>query len=259
MCLILFAYRHHPRYRLVLAANRDEFLDRPSEQLGFHFPGEKILAGKDRRGGGSWLGMNGEGRMAALTNYRDPSRVRTDAPSRGRIVLRCLRSELPPEEFLGEIDRKADRYNGYNLLVSDRRELWYYSNVTGEKLQLRSGVYALSNHLLNTPWPKTTLGKTLFTEALAKDRLDPQELFSLLENRDWPEESLLPQTGVGREWERILAPVFIHSPTYGTRSSCVLLLGHDGSVYFGEQSFQHDGGGVQKAEKTEFSLQLPAD
>lgn len=256
MCLILFAYQHHPQYRLILAANRDEFLDRPSEQLGFHFPGEKILAGRDRRGGGSWLGINAEGRMAALTNFRDPSRVRTDAPSRGRIVLRYLRSELPPEGFLEELDLKSDRYNGYNLLISDRKEFWYYSNITGEKLQLGGGVYTLSNHLLNTPWPKTTLGKTLFSEAVSRERVEPKSLFTLLENRDWPDEALLPETGVGKEWERILAPIFIHSPTYGTRSSCVIMAGHDGSVYFGEQSFQHDGGGVQKAEKTEFSLQL---
>lgn len=256
MCLLLFAYQHHPQYQLILAANRDEFLDRPAKQLGFHFPGERILAGKDQRGGGSWLGMNADGRMAALTNYRDPSRVRTDAPSRGRIVLRYLRSELSPESFLDELDKKSDRYNGYNLLISDRSEFWYYSNITGEKLHLRGGVYALSNHLLNTPWPKTTLGKTLFAEAVNREQVDPKALFAVLENRDWPDEALLPETGVGKEWERILAPIFIHSPIYGTRSSCVVMVGNDGSVYFAEQSFQHDGGGVQKTEKMEFSLQL---
>ena len=153
MCLITFAYNHHPGYRLVLAANRDEFLDRPTAPLGYHYPGETILAGRDLRSGGTWLGMDGGGRLAAITNYRDPSRVVNPAPSRGEIILDYLRSGLMAEAFLEKFSARASRYSGFNLLLADCDNLVHYSNVSDRSTRLTSGVYGLSNHLLDTPWP----------------------------------------------------------------------------------------------------------
>ena len=237
MCLILFAYNVHPSYRLVLAANRDEFYERPSSSANFWEDAPRVLAGRDLKGGGTWLGVTKKGRFAAITNYRDPASWKNDAPSRGGLVSAYLCGHQSIGNYLDKISRQAQLYNGYNLILGDRCELFAYSN-RGEKQKLKSGIYGLSNHLLNTPWPKVSRGKKLLMAALDKKGAELEEaLFDLLTDRKIPADDKLPDTGVGLEWERILSTIFIESPVYGTRSSTILLIGKNGRVKFVEKIY----------------------
>jgi len=259
MCLIALAYNHHPGYHLVLAANRDEFLDRPTAPLGYNFTGEAILAGRDLRGGGTWLALASDGRFGAITNYRDPTRLRPAAPSRGEIIPDYLRSGLDAGAFLEAFTAGAKRYNGFNLLLGDRRNLFHYSNISDRRTLLESGVYGLSNHLLNTPWPKVERARKGLTELLATGgEPDPEGIFSLLADRQRPVDGLLPDTGVGLEWERLLGTVFIHSPNYGTRSSSLLAIRDDGQARFLERSYRHDQG-VRRDGDRSFQLTLSGE
>lgn len=226
MCLILWSWQQHPECPLVLAANRDEFYDRPTAPADFWPEAPQVLAGRDLVGGGSWLGVTGTGRWAAITNFRDPSEPPHGGPSRGWLVRDYLLGATEPEPYLREVESRAAAYAGFNLLVGNRRELWYFGNRQGVIRSLSPGLYGLSNGLLDTPWPKVTLGKRALAEALAAPAgPDPEGLFSLLADRSRPPDHHLPATGVSREWERILSSRFIVSPSYGTRSSTVLFLG----------------------------------
>lgn len=252
MCLILFAYKSHPEYRLILAANRDEFLRRPTAPLGFHFPGEQILCGRDLQAGGTWLAVAEDGRIGGITNYRDPARNKIDTPSRGEIVLDYLRSGKSAKDFLTELRSNSDIYNGFNLILIDQHSCWYSSNTGEDDKALMPGVYGLSNRFLDTPWPKIVRGKELLEKAL-EDGVDSGAILRLLGDDFQPPSEELPDTGVGTAWERILAPIHIHSPTYGTRSSAVILIGYDGSVQFIEQTWEH-GEGVEAGERKDIML-----
>ena len=159
MCLILFAYEQHPEYRLVFAANRDEVYDRPTCSLAFWRDHPTILAGRDLQGHGTWLGITRTGRLAAVTNYRDPGRQKETAVSRGLLVRDFLLDTRSPEQYLNRISRIKDRYNGFNLLLGDRTELYYYSNRGDGMRRISAGLYGISNRLLDTPWPKVQKGK----------------------------------------------------------------------------------------------------
>ncbi len=237
MCLILFAYNMHPSYRLILAANRDEFYDRPSMPADFWKSHPQVLAGVDLKEKGTWLGVAKEGKFAAVTNYRDPASWKAEAPSRGKLVSRYLTGWADPEKYLKNISKKADTYNGFNVLLGDANDLFVYSN-RGELQKLSAGIYGLSNHLLDTPWPKVKTGKKRLKAALTKrgDALE-EALFALLADRHIPPDSQLPDTGVNLEWERILSPMFITSPVYGTRSSTILLIGNNGRIKFVEKVY----------------------
>lgn len=237
MCLILFAYNAHPSYRLILAANRDEFYDRPSREADFWTEDPRVLAGLDLQGKGTWLGVTKTGKFAAVTNYRDPLSSKASAPSRGKLVSDYLTGALDPEPYLKNVMARSQDYNGFNLLLGDPDSLWVYSN-RGVAKRLRPGVYGLSNHLLNTPWPKVERGKRLLKKALDKkgDQLE-DALFDVLADRRMPSDDQLPDTGVAKEWERILSPLFITSPFYGTRSSTVLLLAKNRRIRFTERVF----------------------
>jgi uncharacterized protein with NRDE domain len=238
MCLILFAYKIHPDYKLVLAANRDEVYDRPTRPLGFWQDREYILAGRDLKGGGTWLGVTRSGRLAAITNYRDPASLKDNAPSRGLLLTAFLSSAMPAGEYLNEIRSDGHLFNGFNLLVGDADGLYYYSNRGNGLVTLPPGLYGLSNHLLDTAWPKVERGKQKLETLLREERaIKPESLFQLLLDRAVPLPKHLPDTGVGRRWEKILAPLFIVSRTYGTRSSSVLLMSHSGRILFGERTF----------------------
>jgi uncharacterized protein with NRDE domain len=238
MCLVLFAYNYVPGYRLVLAANRDEFNNRPTAPLGYLPGGEQVLAGQDLRGGGTWLGLGRTGKLAALTNYRDPGRLNPSAPTRGGIVKKYLESDMSAQSFLQEFAAEADRYSGFNLLLADDRELYHFSSVTGKSVKLAPGVYGLANHLLDTPWPKVVRGKQLFAAILnSRSGVDSERLLKMLEDRDYPPAELLPDTGVGPVWERMLSPMFILGQKYGTRSSAVITMRDDGETIFIERTF----------------------
>jgi uncharacterized protein with NRDE domain len=251
MCLILTAWQSHPDYALVVAANRDEFYDRPADALSWWDDAPNILAGRDRAivhgASGTWLGLSRHGHFAALTNYRAPSEKRTDARSRGELVRSFLLEEQSPEAHLHALGPRQGAYNGFNLLASDLQHLWWYSNrnAHGQPQRLEPGVYGLSNALLDTPWPKVRSRVAAFAETLAADtgrRGASHEpyLALLADPRKAPEESL-PQTGVSLEWERVLSSAFIQSPRYGTRASTVLRVRHDGSFEMVERSFDASG------------------
>jgi len=242
MCLILFAYRAHPEYRLVLAANRDEFHDRPSAPAGFWSDAPNVLAGRDLRSGGSWLGITRTGRFAAVTNYRDPRELlapRSDAPSRGELVSSFLRGSDSPVAYLAALAGRAGAYHGFNLLVGDRESLYWFSNRAGAApRRLQPGIYGLSNHLLDTPWPKVVRGREALRDALAAAApLDEEPLFRLLADRAAAADQELPDTGVGIERERLLSAPFIASAEYGTRASTVLLVRSDGGAHLVERTF----------------------
>jgi len=237
MCLIAFAYNVHPSYRLILAANRDEFYERPSAPADFWKDQPQVLSGRDLKEGGTWLGITQKGKFAAITNYRDPASWKNDAPSRGKLVSRYISGSQDADNYLKKISSKVDRYNGFNLLLGDDNDLFVFSN-RGEKQKLKSGIYGLSNHLLNTPWPKVARSRKMLKAALGKKGANLEEaLFALLANRNIPPDSKLPSTGIGLEWERVLSSIFITSPVYGTRSSTILLIGKNRRVRFVEKVF----------------------
>jgi uncharacterized protein with NRDE domain len=241
MCLILFAQRVHPEYPLVLAANRDESYTRPTAPAGFWTDFPRIYAGRDLRQGGTWLGITREGRFAAVTNYRGSAGA-DSMRSRGELVRDYLIGEQGPADYLDCVSRTADAYNGFNLLFGQPAELHFLSNRSTQSGMIEPGVHGLSNHLLDTSWPKVEQGKRRLTELLnsrAQDLIDG--LFELLAERTLAADGDLPETGVGLARERVLSPAFIISPGYGTRSSTVVLVDNQQQVTFIEQRFVEGG------------------
>jgi uncharacterized protein with NRDE domain len=238
MCLIFVAIDAHPQYRIAIAANRDEFYDRPTVPASFWIDAPELLAGRDLRAGGTWLGITRTGRIAALTNYRDPKAIQPEAPSRGKIVANFLLSQEAPAQYMERLSRDAHKYNGFTFLAGQNEQFYWYSNRGSEIRTLSSGIHGLSNHLLDTPWPKVEKGKKGLGRILAQENISAEDLFQLLQDRTVARDEHLPYTGVGLEWERTLSPIFISSPTYGTRSSTVILLDHSGRTAFIERSFE---------------------
>ncbi|MBU1172667.1 MAG: NRDE family protein [Proteobacteria bacterium] len=238
MCLILFSYMNHPDYRLIIAANRDEFYNRPTQPLDFWTDLPDILGGRDGQSLGTWLGINRNGKFAAITNFRAPSMVKAQAPSRGLLVSDYLQGDTGPLDYLETIRKKGLNYNGFNLLAGDSHGLYYYSNMGQHVTSIKSGTYGLSNAFLGTPWPKVEKGKREFAKIVSSGRDIPTEpLFDLLKDSRCPRDEDLPETGVGIEWERLLAPMFINSETYGTRSSALVLVDSFNRVTFMERTY----------------------
>lgn len=257
MCLIFVALRVHPSYPLVIAANRDEYYDRRTAPAAFWPEAPDLLAGRDLRAGGTWIGVTRTGRIAALTNYRDPESNRPDAPSRGAIVTSFLLSREEPLRWLQRFLPDVHRYNGFSFLAGQNDDLYYFCSRGEEIVKLTPGIHGLSNHFLNTPWPKVQKGKSELIRILSHDTLQAEDLFRLLSDRTIPPDESLPDTGVGLEWERILSPLFISSPTYGTRSSTVIMRDRSGNVTFVERSF--DRGSEPVTVSHQFALQTPED
>lgn len=240
MCLIIFALDAHPLYKLVLVANRDEFYHRPSLPAHFWEEDRNILAGKDLEKGGTWLGITKKGKFAAITNYRDPKNIRKDAPSRGELTAEYLRNNLNPLKTMFQVQHKAQQYNGFNLLLGDAEDLFYYSNYAKSIQKVGQGIHGLSNHLLNTYWHKVGLGKEKLENYLKNNAtLEVEELLELLEDETQPEdEKHIQQTGLPIEYEKMLSPMFIRSSDYGTCSSSVLLWDRDNKITFAEKFFK---------------------
>jgi uncharacterized protein with NRDE domain len=242
MCLILLSFKQHSRYPFILAANRDEFYDRPSAPVAFWDDAPNILAGRDIKAGGTWLGITRKCRIAAVTNYRDPASIKDGAPSRGWLVRDYLCGTEEPATYLESVALRADRYNAFNLIAGDASSLYYFSNrdfLNRERImELTPGLYGLSNHLLDTSWTKVERGKSALSSLLAgKENPEPEEIFSILSDQWRPDDDRLPDTGVGLEWERILSAMFIVSPVYGTRSSTVLMIDQRNRVILAERSY----------------------
>jgi len=252
MCLILFAHGAHADYPLVIAANRDEYYRRPTAKAAFWQDHPHILAGRDLECMGTWLGVTRRGRFAALTNFRDPGERKTDAPSRGQLVSGFLVAEREPREYLEEVATLAPRYNGFSLLAGDIDGVFFFSSRTGSVQPVPPGIHGLSNHLLDTPWPKVAQGKQRLQAALT---LEPsaEALLQLLHDREPAAQSELPDTGIGAEMERVLSSALIVSPQYGTRASTAVLFGRDGDVDFSERTILR-GGGIGATVSLRFSV-----
>ena len=237
MCLINFQYKNHPVYKLVVAANRDEFYGRPAREAHFWEDHPEILAGRDLSQMGTWLGVTKSGRFAALTNFRDPSLPEPGKTSRGALVREFLASEMTPENYLKALDPAA--FTGFNVLLGDTQDLFYYNNLQQEIVEISPGIHGLSNHFLNTPWPKVVKGKAGLQNYLdANLEAEPDDLFEILRDAEPAPDSHLPETGVGWELERILSPLFIKTPDYGTRSATVLMVDYDNNVTFAERVYE---------------------
>lgn len=257
MCLILLSYDTHPQYRIVLAANRDEYYSRPTAPLAFHDNSPEILGGRDLKHHGMWLGITRSGRVAAITNYRDSGLSIPDAPSRGFLVRDFLTGNESPKDYLKHIKSLGNRFNGFNLLVGDTTGLYYYSNRGNDIQELKPGIYGVSNHLIDTPWPKITKGKSDLRNLLnGKGRINPEDIFQILRDGSCPPDRMLPDTGVGLGWERILSPLFITSEFYGTRSSSIIFIERGGEITFMERTFIPDSGvsGEEKTRKFSFRV-----
>jgi uncharacterized protein with NRDE domain len=240
MCVIYFAFDQHSDHPLILLANRDEFYDRPSQAARFWDDLPHIYGGRDLVGGGTWLGVTKEGRFAAVTNYRDPS-APIGTLSRGNLVADFLRSNSSTERYLETVKVASNEYSGFNLIAGelsrDRRELFYYSNRGNDVQKLDPGIYGLSNHLLDTPWPKVAEGKARFANLLSDGELSRPKLFEILANESLADDKDLPSTGVPYETEKAISAVFIKTPGYGTRCSTVLTFDNDLDWNFEEQVF----------------------
>jgi uncharacterized protein with NRDE domain len=240
MCLILLAWRVHPRFPCVLAANRDEFHDRASAAAEW-WPGEAgILAGRDLHAGGTWLGVTRRGQFAALTNFRDGGARRSDAPSRGTLVSELLESARSVTETLRYLQDVGPQYNPFNILFSDGERLGIYESARGEGRELGPGVFGLSNHLLDTPWPKVQNAKTALTAALA-DPHDADAILHLLRDDRRASDADLPQTGATLEWERLLSSAFVRAQDYGTRCSTLFRVDERCGAVFYEWSWDRMG------------------
>ncbi len=236
MCLIVLAWEASPTTRLVVAANRDEFFARRAAPAAWWADAPDVLAGRDLEAGGTWLGVTRKGRFAALTNFRDALAPKKDgAPSRGALAADFLRGDVAAADYVAAIQLGADRYHGFNLLVSDSEELWSFSNVEGDPVRLGSGLRGLSNHLLETPWPKVTAARSRLEAALRASRGGEdleRRLLHLLADRTTAPDGALPATGLLLDRERALSAAFVQLPGYGTRASTALVVGTDGRARF---------------------------
>jgi uncharacterized protein with NRDE domain len=236
MCLLLIANKVHPKYKLIIAANRDEEFSRPADKASFWNDYPNVLGGRDLKEGGTWLGISKEGRFAAVTNFRDLSK-KESAPSRGLLTKNFLISDLSPVEYFEQIQKSAGDYNGFNLVFGILNDVYFFSNMNGGIVKLDKGVYGLSNCLLDTPWPKVEKGKDILRKILNIEPLRSESIFSLLADKKPAEDNLLPDTGVGLELERILSPIFVKTEGYGTRCSTLVLLNNHNEVNFIEKTY----------------------
>jgi uncharacterized protein with NRDE domain len=239
MCLILVAWRTDARFPCVIAANRDELHSRPTVAAQW-WPQPPILAGKDLMAGGTWLGITRTGRFAALTNYRDPEQRRVATPSRGALVTSILESNDTVQQTLDYLREVSGAYNGFNLIFSDAERLAVFESFVGAGRELGPGLYGLSNHLLDTPWPKVRAGKSRLSAALSGLENTDAALTLLRDEAVAPDDEL-PRTGVSLEWERLLSSAFIRSPDYGTRCSTLVRIDRRRRAWFDEWTWDARG------------------
>ena len=256
MCLLIAAHRACPGYRLIVAANRDEFHGRATAAANHWTDQPTILAGRDLEGGGTWLGFNVAGRFATVTNVRSANGVRQGPRSRGLIVSDFLLAEHNATTHTERLMPAARDYDGFNLLAWDGAALSWLSNQASAPRDLAPGIYTLSNALLDTPWPKTERLRRAFMQVMDKDtpNLAPA-LLAVLRDTAQADAAHLPDTGIGAERERWLSSIFIEGETYGTRCSSVLTITDAGQVNFHERRYDAD---AQVSGDSHFTFVLPA-
>ncbi len=237
MCLIFLSFNHHKKYRLIVAANRDEFYKRQTAPAHFWDDFPHILGGRDLEAGGTWMGITRQGKIAMVTNYRDLRNLKPVAPSRGLLVADYLVNGNQPLAFVQQVNNRAADYNGFNLIAGYTHQLVYYSNYRPGPQVLHPGIYGLSNHLLNTPWPKVERGKKIFEEILSTS-FNHTDLLEFLRNEERAPDDQLPDTGIGLERERALSSMFIRTPDYGSRCSTIITVDYEDRVVFTERTYR---------------------
>lgn len=238
MCLVAFSWKQDSQFPLVISANRDEFFDRPTSAL--HLWEEGFYAGKDLKSGGTWMGFNPNGRWSLLTNYRDFKNIGNGQISRGKLVQNFLEDTISPKEYLSEVQKDKSLYEGFNLLVSDGEELWYYSNYGRDIQEIEPGIHGLSNGLINAEWPKIDLAKSQIRQVMEKEPLEEDLLQILKSTQTYPLE-MLPDTGAPKELEKALSAQLIRSNgNYGTVSATAVLLNKNQELSIKERRFEWD-------------------
>jgi len=256
MCLVAFGWKAHPDYSLIVGANRDEWHDRPALPAAWWGDHPQILAGRDLKAGGTWMGITRSGRFAAVFNFRAPTDKRSTARSRGGLVTAFLLSRESPGDFLSSISERAHEYSGFNLVVADASSMAYFGSRAGEIKLLEPGVYALSNHTLNEPWPKVISAKSALEAALQARMTETARqmaIYEFLSNQAIAPDEMLPETGVGPEWERVLSSALIATPEYGTRASTIVSIAYNSTVAFAEHTRDADG---TVSHVAEFSFEI---
>jgi uncharacterized protein with NRDE domain len=244
MCLIFISINNHPTYKLIIAANRDEFYNRKTAAADFWSDHPHILGGRDLEARGTWMAMTKTGKVGMITNYRDPKNINPKAPSRGELVSNYLLEKIEAEPYLKSIAPVSNQYNGFNLIVGNINELWYFSNYRNGFEKLTHGLVGLSNHLLETPWPKVMRGKIKLQPILQEKEIRVADIFDTLYDTQQAEDNKLPATGLPVERERVLSSMFIKSPNYGSRCSTIMLVDQFNNVDYHErvydlETFEH--------------------
>ncbi len=253
MCLLVFAWQHHPEYRLILAGNRDEFFVRPSRQACWWRHPTELLAGRDLKAGGTWLGINRGGRFGVVTNFREMGNAADASRSRGHLIPAFLGSADSVDTFFDELSVRREELPPFSLIFGDMTALHYLSNRADPVHPIPPGIHGLSNHALDTPWPKITRTRARFENLLEAADVDSGALFEMLADRSQAGEKELPKTGLSKELEKRLSSPFITTPTYGTRCSTILTVRNTGAASFMERSFERDG---TFADASTFEFQL---
>jgi uncharacterized protein with NRDE domain len=254
MCLLALAWKTHPDLALILAGNRDERHARATAAAGFWSDAPQVLAGRDLEAGGTWLGTTTAGRVAVVTNYREGPNPAKAPRSRGALTAEFLTGDASPQAYLETLRPHAREYSAFSLICGDRDSLWYFSNRGGDPAPVPPGIHALSNHLLDTPWPKVQAAKAGLKLLLDSGALTSEALFRLLGDRS-PAQGALPDTGVGPDLERRASAAFVQDPIYGTRCSTLLWCDGRGGSRFAERRF--DAGGEALETRT-FQISVPA-
>jgi uncharacterized protein with NRDE domain len=251
MCLLVLAWRVHPRYRLIVAANRDEFHERPTEAMSRWPDPDDIVGGRDLRAGGTWLAMDRQRRFGVVTNFRELQRPAPQAPSRGNLIPDYLRNPPGARAYLDKLETRANAYSGFNLLLSERDSLWYASNRAETfATALSPGIYGLSNEFLDTPWPKLQRVRRRFDPLVKQPgEVAREELFDILaDTAQAGVNENLPETGLSREWEQLLSSPFVRNEKYGTRCSTLVLQEPDGRLLITERRFDPEGTAIGDTE-----------
>lgn len=252
MCLINFAYQSHPTYKFILVGNRDEFYERPTQDLNWWKDHPEILAGRDLKDGGTWMGMNKFGSIAALTNYRDVKNIKQNAPSRGIILTKYLSGEMPLDEFHIFLKTQGHFYNGFNLVYGNTEELYYYSNADDRWQILYPGIYGLSNAFLNTAWNKVVHTKKEFEVLIANSNPDREKIISMMQNTEQADDKDLPYTGVPFAIEKQLSSAFINMDNYGTRLTTYISISNLNEVHYLEKRYDPN-------HETEFKFHIVSE
>lgn len=242
MCILFFAIKQHPKYPVIICANRDEFHQRPAQMM--HWWTEKkhqqtILAGKDLQAGGTWLGLNKQGRFSALTNFRQPQLFDSNKQSRGDIVLQALAQQN--DDITSHLEKSANDYNGFNLVFGQLQNLACFDSVSQKQHPLTSGFHSLCNGALDDIWPKMALGQNQLVKTVQSQTLNIDKLFKLMTNNEQAKTEHLPNTGVPVNWEQLLSSIFIVSPEYGTRTTNIITQDNEGKISVYDRSYNAQG------------------